>query len=75
MADGRKNPLIGAFRTPVAETPPKASEPSKADESKKSAAPPKITVDTKPPVTDQADDKPLSALRSTMYHDGTDRIF
>ena len=52
MADGRKNPLIGAFRTPVAETPPKASEPSKADESKKSAAPPKITVDTKPPVTD-----------------------
>ena len=36
MADGRKNPLIGAFRTPVAETPPKASEPSKADESKMS---------------------------------------
>ena len=50
MADGRKNPLIGAFRTPVAETPPKASEPSKADESKKSAAPPKVTVDPKPPV-------------------------
>ena len=50
MADGRKNPLIGAFRTPVAETTPKASEPSKADESKKSAAPPKITVDPKPPV-------------------------
>ena len=42
MADGRKNPLIGAFRTPVAETPPKASEPSKADEGKKSAAPPKV---------------------------------
>ena len=52
MADGRKNPLIGAFRTPVAETTPKASEPSKADESKKSAAPPKITVDPKPPVAD-----------------------
>ena len=52
MADGRKNPLIGAFRTPVAETPPKASEPSKADESKKSAAPPKVTVDPKPPVAD-----------------------
>ena len=50
MADGRKNPLIGAFRTPVAETPPKASEPSKADESKKSDAPPKVTVDPKPPV-------------------------
>ena len=50
MADGRKNPLIGAFRTPVAETPPKASEPSQADEGKKSAAPPKITVDPKPPV-------------------------
>ena len=50
MADGRKNPLIGAFRTPVAETPPKASEPSKADEGKKSAAPPKVTVDPKPPV-------------------------
>ena len=52
MADGRKNPLIGAFRTPVAETPPKASEPSQADEGKKSAAPPKITVDPKPPVAD-----------------------
>lgn len=52
MADGRKNPLIGAFRTPVAETPPKASEPSKADEGKKSAAPPKVTVDPKPPVAD-----------------------
>ena len=50
MADGRKNPLIGAFRTPVAETPPKASEPSQADEGKKSAAPPKVTVDPKPPV-------------------------
>ena len=50
MADGRKNPLIGAFRTPVAETLPKASEPSQADEGKKSAAPPKITVDPKPPV-------------------------
>lgn len=49
MADGRKNPLIGAFRTPVAETLPKASEPSQADEGKKSAAPPKITVDPKPP--------------------------
>ena len=52
MADGRKNPLIGAFRTPVAETPPKASEPSKADEGKKPAAPPKVTVDPKPPVAD-----------------------
>ena len=52
MADGRKNPLIGAFRTPVAETPPKASEPSKADEGKKSAAPPKVTVDPRPPVAD-----------------------
>ena len=52
MADGRKNPLIGAFRTPVAETLPKASEPSQADEGKKSAAPPKITVDPKPPVAD-----------------------
>ena len=52
MADGRKNPLIGAFRTPVAETPPKASEPSKADEGKKSVAPPKVTVDPKPPVAD-----------------------
>lgn len=52
MADGRKNPLIGAFRTPVAETPPKASEPPKADEGKKSAAPPKVTVDPKPPVAD-----------------------
>ena len=50
MADGRKNPLIGAFRTPVAETLPKASEPSQADEGKKSAAPPKVTVDPKPPV-------------------------
>ncbi|MGO5049186.1 ParB/RepB/Spo0J family partition protein [Dysosmobacter sp. Sow4_B12] len=52
MADGRKNPLIGAFRTPVAETLPKASEPLQADEGKKSAAPPKITVDPKPPVAD-----------------------
>lgn len=52
MADGRKNPLIGAFRTPVAETPPKASEPSKADEGKKSVAPPKVTVDPKPSVAD-----------------------
>lgn len=52
MADGRKNPLIGAFRTPVAETPPKASELSKADEGKKSVAPPKVTVDPKPSVAD-----------------------
>ena len=52
MADGRKNPLIGVFRTPVAETPPKASEPSKADEGKKSVAPPKVTVAPKPSVAD-----------------------
>ena len=52
MADGRKNPLIGAFRTPVAEKPPKAPEPSKPDEGKKSTEPPKVTVDPKPPVAD-----------------------
>ena len=69
MADGRKNPLIGAFRTPVAETPPKASEPSKADEGKKSAAPPKVTVDPKPPVADPGkpgeDKKPVEQPKAT----------
>ena len=69
MADGRKNPLIGAFRTPVAETPPKASEPSKADEGKKSAAPPKITVDPKPPVAvpgkSGEDKKPVEPPKAT----------
>lgn len=69
MADGRKNPLIGAFRTPAAETPPKASEPSKADESKKSAAPPKVTVDPKPPVAvpgkSGEDKKPVEPPKAT----------
>ena len=39
MADGKKNPLIGAFRTPAAETPPKVPEQPAPAESKKAVEP------------------------------------
>lgn len=51
MADGKKNPLIGAFRTPVAETPPKMSEPPIPTESKKATEPMKSATDPKTPPT------------------------
>ena len=47
MADGKKNPLIGAFRTPAAETPPKVPEQPAPTESKKVTEPLKAAADSK----------------------------
>ena len=51
MADGKKNPLIGAFRTPAAETPPKVPEQPAPAESKKVTEPLKAAADSKTPPT------------------------
>lgn len=79
MADGRKNPLIGAFRAPAAEAPPKPDEgkkpdeppkisttpaPNKVAEEKKPTEPPKAAAAPKVPAA-TAPDKPTEEKKPT----------
>ena len=49
MSNEKKNPLIGAFRTTAAETPPKVPEQLAPAESKKAVEPLKTAADSKTP--------------------------